>query len=64
MPHVATQGCGQDAERPLVWPPASTILLIAPAFNVLREGDPFAAGSSRLMAEMTPAEREELMARP
>ncbi|MDB5481570.1 MAG: hypothetical protein JWO83_2623 [Caulobacteraceae bacterium] len=59
MPHVATWWCGQDRERALVR--ARDNLLIAPAFNVAAAGDPF--GRPRLTAEMTPAERDELLTR-
>jgi uncharacterized circularly permuted ATP-grasp superfamily protein/uncharacterized alpha-E superfamily protein len=64
MPHVATWWCGQDRERALVR--AHDDLLIAPAFNVPAHthaagGDPF--GRPRLMAEMTRAERDELLTR-
>ena len=63
MPHVATWWCGQEPERALVR--SRDDLLIAPAFNSRadpRAGrDPFAI--PRLMAELSDAEREELMVR-
>jgi uncharacterized circularly permuted ATP-grasp superfamily protein/uncharacterized alpha-E superfamily protein len=59
MPHVATWWCGQEAERNLVR--SSDDHLVAPAFNLRPDGDPFAV--PRLMAEMTSAERAEFLAR-
>jgi uncharacterized circularly permuted ATP-grasp superfamily protein/uncharacterized alpha-E superfamily protein len=59
MPHVATWWCGQEAERKLVR--SHDDLLIAPAFNLRPDGDPFAV--PRLLGEMTRAERADFLAR-
>jgi len=59
MPNVATWWCGQGAERELVRNTAD--LVIAPAFNIRRDGDPFAV--PRLLAELSPDERVAFFSR-
>ena len=59
MPNVATWWCGQPAENNLVR--ANRDLVIAPAFNNVRSGDPF--GAPRLMADLDDNEMAQLMAR-
>ena len=59
MPNVATWWCGQPAEQALVR--RRTDLAITRAFNVRADSDPF--GATRLMAELSAAERAEFLGR-
>jgi uncharacterized circularly permuted ATP-grasp superfamily protein/uncharacterized alpha-E superfamily protein len=59
LPNVATWWCGQSAELELVR--NSPDLVIAPAFNVAPDGDPFRA--PRLLSDLTSSERAEFFAR-
>jgi uncharacterized circularly permuted ATP-grasp superfamily protein/uncharacterized alpha-E superfamily protein len=59
LPNIATWWCGQGAEQALVR--GKPDLLIAPAFNVYRKGDPF--GGPRLIADLTDDERAAFFAR-
>jgi len=59
MPNVATWWCGQPAERALV--EGNPDLAIAPAFNPDQPDGLFS--KPRLIADLTPAQREELLAR-
>lgn len=60
IPHVATWWCGQPAEQALVESRLDE-LAIAPAFNS-QSGDRILS-ASRLVADMSPEERETLLAR-
>jgi uncharacterized circularly permuted ATP-grasp superfamily protein/uncharacterized alpha-E superfamily protein len=59
LPNVATWWCGQSPEQDLVR--NSPDMVIAPAFNVAREGDPFSA--PRLLSDLTESERAEFFDR-
>ncbi|MDZ4373779.1 MAG: circularly permuted type 2 ATP-grasp protein [Phenylobacterium sp.] len=60
MPHVATWWCGQPAEHALVESRLDS-LAIAPAFNA--PGGDGVLAQSRLVADMDPVEREDLLRR-
>jgi len=59
LPNVATWWCGQPRERALV--ETHPDLAIAPAFNIQGPGGGFS--KPRLMADLSPAERQEFLAR-
>jgi uncharacterized circularly permuted ATP-grasp superfamily protein/uncharacterized alpha-E superfamily protein len=60
MPNIATWWCGQPLERALVERNINT-LVIAPAFNRMGAEDLFS--KPRLMADLTPEQRETFLAR-